>query len=88
MLTQCHCCCSYKNALGGIWVVSILFFCYALTEVLRISSSTWLSIWTGQGSLKIHGPGYYNLIYGLLSFGQVFIVLFTFCSLELSFMPL
>jgi len=54
-------------------VVSILFFCYALTEVLRISSSTWLSVWTDQGSLKIHGPGYYNLIYGILSFGQVFL---------------
>ncbi|EES12878.1 hypothetical protein BDA96_06G240300 [Sorghum bicolor] len=65
----------YKNALGGMWVVSILFFCYALTEVLRISSSTWLSIWTDQGSLKIHGPGYYNLIYGILSFGQVLVTL-------------
>ncbi|KAL6843839.1 hypothetical protein ACP4OV_026410 [Aristida adscensionis] len=65
----------YKNALGGIWVVSVLFFCYALTEVLRISSSTWLSIWTDQGSLKIHGPGYYNLVYGLLSFGQVLVTL-------------
>lgn len=65
----------YKNALGGIWVVSVLFFCYALTEVLRISSSTWLSVWTDQGSTKIHGPGYYNLIYGLLSFGQVLVTL-------------
>ncbi|CAL5025388.1 unnamed protein product [Urochloa decumbens] len=65
----------YKNALGGMWVVSILFFCYALTEVLRISSSTWLSIWTDQGSLKMHGPGYYNLIYGILSFGQVLVTL-------------
>ncbi|CAL5029968.1 unnamed protein product [Urochloa decumbens] len=65
----------YKNALGGMWVVSILFFCYALTEVLRISSSTWLSIWTDQGSLKIHGPGYYNLIYGILSFSQVLVTL-------------
>jgi ATP-binding cassette subfamily C (CFTR/MRP) protein 1 len=65
----------YKNALGGMWVVSILFFCYALTEVLRISSSTWLSIWTDQGSLKIHGAGYYNLIYGILSFGQVLVTL-------------
>ncbi|XP_062185916.1 ABC transporter C family member 2-like isoform X2 [Phragmites australis] len=65
----------YKNALGGMWVVCILFFCYALTEVLRISSSTWLSIWTDQGSLKIHGPGYYNLIYGILSFGQVLVTL-------------
>ncbi|OEL34907.1 ABC transporter C family member 2 [Dichanthelium oligosanthes] len=65
----------YKNALGGMWVVSILFFCYALTEVLRISSSTWLSVWTDQGSLKIHGAGYYNLIYGILSFGQVLVTL-------------
>jgi hypothetical protein len=51
--------------------VAVLFLCYTLTETLRISSSTWLSIWTEQGPLKIHGPGYYNLIYGILSFGQV-----------------
>ncbi|CAM0902867.1 unnamed protein product [Alopecurus aequalis] len=65
----------YKNAMGGIWAVAVLFMCYTLTETLRISSSTWLSIWTDQGSLKIHGAGYYNLIYGILSFGQVLITL-------------
>uniref|UniRef100_A0ACD5UVY2 Uncharacterized protein n=1 Tax=Avena sativa TaxID=4498 RepID=A0ACD5UVY2_AVESA len=65
----------YKNAMGGIWAVTVLFLCYTLTETLRISSSTWLSIWTEQGPLKIHGPGYYNLIYGILSFGQVIITL-------------
>jgi ATP-binding cassette subfamily C (CFTR/MRP) protein 1 len=65
----------YKNAMGGIWAVIVLFLCYTLTETLRISSSTWLSIWTEQGPLKIHGPGYYNLIYGILSFGQVLITL-------------
>uniref|UniRef100_A0A453CZD4 ABC transporter C family member 2 n=1 Tax=Aegilops tauschii subsp. strangulata TaxID=200361 RepID=A0A453CZD4_AEGTS len=67
----------YKNAMGGIWAVSVLFLCYTLTETLRISSSTWLSIWTDEGSLNIHGPGYYNLIYGILSFGQV-LTLITF----------
>nr|AXN55887.1 ABC transporter C family member 2 [Crocus sativus] len=65
----------YKNALGGIWVVAVLFTCYILTEVLRISSSTWLSSWTDQSSTKTHGPGYYNLIYALLSFGQVMVTL-------------
>ncbi|XBJ27718.1 hypothetical protein VPH35_004942 [Triticum aestivum] len=65
----------YKNAMGGIWAVSVLFLCYTLTETLRISSSTWLSIWTDVGSLKIHGPGYYNLIFGILSFGQVLVTL-------------
>uniref|UniRef100_A0A8R7P4J3 ABC transporter C family member 2 n=1 Tax=Triticum urartu TaxID=4572 RepID=A0A8R7P4J3_TRIUA len=65
----------YKNAMGGIWAVSVLFLCYTLTETLRISSSTWLSIWTDAGSLKIHGPGYYNLIFGILSFGQVLVTL-------------
>ncbi|KAI4371833.1 hypothetical protein MLD38_010136 [Melastoma candidum] len=62
----------YKNALGGMWVVSVLFSCYVLTEVLRVSSSTWLSYWTGHGNSGEHGPGYYNLIYALLSFGQVY----------------
>jgi hypothetical protein len=57
--------------------VAVLFLCYTLTETLRISSSTWLSHWTEQGPLKIHGPGYYNLIYGILSFGQV---LYIFCT--------
>ncbi|KAG0501841.1 hypothetical protein HPP92_001913 [Vanilla planifolia] len=65
----------YKNALGGLWVVIILLFCYILTETLRISSSTWLSIWTDQSSLKSHGAGFYNLIYALLSFGQILVTL-------------
>ncbi|KAI4371822.1 hypothetical protein MLD38_010126 [Melastoma candidum] len=65
----------YKNALGGMWVVSVLFSCYVLTEVLRVSSSTWLSYWTGHGNSGEHGPGYYNLIYALLSLGQVFVAL-------------
>lgn len=65
--------CRYKNALGGFWVVMILFLCYILTESLRVSSSTWLSIWTDQSSPKDHGAGFYNLIYALLSFGQVFL---------------
>ncbi|XP_038978323.1 ABC transporter C family member 2-like [Phoenix dactylifera] len=65
----------YKNALGGLWVVIILFSCYTLTEVLRVSSSTWLSVWTDQSSLKSHGPGFYVLIYALISFGQVLVTL-------------
>ncbi|GLT64997.1 hypothetical protein SLA2020_374550 [Shorea laevis] len=65
----------YKNALGGFWVVMVLFACYVSTEVLRVSSSTWLSSWTDQSSPKTHGPGYYNLIYSLLSFGQVMVTL-------------
>lgn len=65
----------YKNALGGLWVVMILFMCYILTETLRVSSSTWLSQWTDQGGSRTHGPGYYNLIYAMLSFGQVLVTL-------------
>lgn len=65
----------YKNALGGLWVVIILLSCYVLTEVLRVSSSTWLSTWTDQSSPKSHGPGFYNMIYALLSFGQVLVTL-------------
>ncbi|KAI3852205.1 hypothetical protein MKX03_012277, partial [Papaver bracteatum] len=65
----------YKNAMGGLWVVVILFTCYISTEVLRIMSSTWLSAWTDQSTPKSHGPGFYNLVYALLSFGQVLISL-------------
>ncbi|GMP73747.1 hypothetical protein CsSME_00031406 [Camellia sinensis var. sinensis] len=65
----------YKDALGGLCVVMILFTCYVLTEVLRISSSTWLSTWTDQSSSTRYGPGFYNLIYALLSFGQVMVTL-------------
>ncbi|KAH0451594.1 hypothetical protein IEQ34_018893 [Dendrobium chrysotoxum] len=65
----------YKNALGGLWVVMILFFCYVLTETLRISSSTWLSVWTDRSSPKRYGAGFYNLVYALLSFGQVLVTL-------------
>ncbi|CAK7350158.1 unnamed protein product [Dovyalis caffra] len=65
----------YKNALGGAWVVMILFMCYVTTEVFRVSSSTWLSNWTDQGTAKRHGPIYYNMIYLLLSVGQVLVTL-------------
>ncbi|KAH9747875.1 ABC transporter C family member 2 [Citrus sinensis] len=65
----------YKDALGGLWVVLILLLCYFLTETLRVSSSTWLSYWTDQSSLKTHGPLFYNTIYSLLSFGQVLVTL-------------
>ncbi|CBI30983.3 unnamed protein product, partial [Vitis vinifera] len=65
----------YKDALGGLWVVTLLFACYVLTEVLRVLSSTWLSVWTDQSMSKDYRPGYYNLIYALLSFGQVMVTL-------------
>ncbi|XP_021729901.1 ABC transporter C family member 2-like [Chenopodium quinoa] len=65
----------YKNALGGTWVVMILLMCYVFTEALRVSSSTWLSVWTDQSSPHRYGPGFYNLVYALLSFGQVLITL-------------
>ncbi|KAF6161018.1 hypothetical protein GIB67_007659 [Kingdonia uniflora] len=65
----------YKKALGGLWVVVILFMCYLLTEVLRVTSSTWLSSWTDQSTPKIHGPGFYNLVYACLSLGRVLVTL-------------
>ncbi|GAU35883.1 hypothetical protein TSUD_383750 [Trifolium subterraneum] len=65
----------YKNALGGTWVVLVLFGCYISTEVLRISSSTWLSHWTDQSAVEGYNPGFYNLIYAALSFGQVLVTL-------------
>lgn len=49
----------------------ILILFYVLTEVLRISRSTWLSFWTDQSSKKGYRPGFYILIYALLSSGQV-----------------
>ncbi|GAV87978.1 ABC_tran domain-containing protein/ABC_membrane domain-containing protein [Cephalotus follicularis] len=61
----------YKNALGGIWAVMILFMCYLLTEVLRVSSSTWLSVWTDRSTSESYRPGFYIVIYALLSSGQV-----------------
>ncbi|KAK1381980.1 ABC-type xenobiotic transporter [Heracleum sosnowskyi] len=65
----------YKNALGGLWVVLILFSCYISTEVLRILSSTWLSIWTKQSSSTSYGPGFYIFVYAVLSSGQVLVTL-------------
>ncbi|XP_042515081.1 ABC transporter C family member 2-like [Macadamia integrifolia] len=65
----------YKNALGGAWVVMILFICYVSTEVLRVSSSKWLSIWTDQSTSKRYGAGFYNMVYTLLSVCQVLITL-------------
>nr|XP_025681032.1 ABC transporter C family member 12 isoform X4 [Arachis hypogaea] len=65
----------YKAALGGLWVVFILFACYTLTEVLRISSSTWLSVWTDQDSTSDYNPVYFLVVYALFSFGQVAVTL-------------
>ncbi|KAL6197137.1 hypothetical protein ACLB2K_032749 [Fragaria x ananassa] len=65
----------YKHALGGLWVAMILFTCYTLTEVLRVSSSTWLSFWTDQSTSKSYAPGFYILIYAILSLGQVTVTL-------------
>uniref|UniRef100_A0A6N2KZ94 ABC-type xenobiotic transporter n=1 Tax=Salix viminalis TaxID=40686 RepID=A0A6N2KZ94_SALVM len=65
----------YNKALGGIWVVLIIFLCYLLTEVLRVLRSTWLSFWTNQSTLESYRPGYYIFVYALLSFGQVIVTL-------------
>ncbi|KAJ0927366.1 putative ABC-type xenobiotic transporter [Helianthus annuus] len=65
----------YKDALGGWWVVVILLGCYAATETLRILGSTWLSIWTDESTPKIYSPLFYNIIYALLSLGQVLVTL-------------
>ena len=64
-------CSRYQDALGGGWVVMMLLICYVLTQVFRVASSTWLSEWTDAGTPKSHGPLFYNLIYAILSFGQV-----------------
>ncbi|KAB1222717.1 ABC transporter C family member 2 [Morella rubra] len=65
----------YKNAVGGLWVVMILFMCYTLTETLRVLSSTWLSVWTDQSTSESYRAGYYILVYAILSFGQVAVTL-------------
>lgn len=54
----------------------ILFLCYISTEVLRVLSSTWLSIWTKQSGSTIYGPGFYILVYAVLSSGQVCLLSF------------
>ncbi|KAI3903564.1 hypothetical protein MKW98_032218 [Papaver atlanticum] len=63
----------YMNALGGFWVVMVLFTCYVSTEVFRVMSSTWLSVWTDLSTPKIHGPGFYCLVYAMLSLSQVLV---------------
>ncbi|XP_074269620.1 ABC transporter C family member 12-like isoform X1 [Silene latifolia] len=65
----------YQVALGGFWVVAVLFMCYLLAEVLRVSSSTWLRGWTDQSSSTSYRLGCYILIYALLAFGQVMLTL-------------
>ncbi|KAJ9163266.1 hypothetical protein P3X46_022952 [Hevea brasiliensis] len=65
----------YKNSLGGTWVVMVLFVFYLSTEVLRVSSSTWLSFWTDQSTSEGYRPGFYIFIYALLSLGQVTVTL-------------
>jgi ABC-type multidrug transport system fused ATPase/permease subunit len=65
----------YKEALGGLWVVMILLVCYTLSETFRVSSSTWLSHWTKESTSKNYKPGFYILIYAILSSGTVMVTL-------------
>ncbi|OMO75048.1 hypothetical protein CCACVL1_16348, partial [Corchorus capsularis] len=65
----------YKDALGGLWVVVILFAFYFSTEVLRISSSSWLRFWTDQSTSESYKRGYYIFIYAFLGFSQVTVTL-------------
>ncbi|CAN6455577.1 unnamed protein product [Victoria cruziana] len=74
----------YASALGGWWVVMAIFTCYVSIEVLRVSSSTWLSLWTDQGSTNRRDPGFYNMIYAFLSFGQVLVTLINSYALIIS----
>ncbi|TYG88788.1 hypothetical protein ES288_A12G048900v1 [Gossypium darwinii] len=65
----------YKDAMGGLWVVMILFTIYFSTEVLRILSSMWLRFWTDRSASKSYKPEFYILIYALLGFSQVTVTL-------------
>ncbi|KAB1997811.1 hypothetical protein ES319_D12G048800v1 [Gossypium barbadense] len=65
----------YKDAIGGLWVVMILFTFYFSTEVLRILSSIWLRFWTDRSASKSYKPEFYILIYALLGFSQVTVTL-------------
>ncbi|XP_016734581.2 ABC transporter C family member 12 isoform X2 [Gossypium hirsutum] len=65
----------YKDAIGGLWVVMILFTFYFSTEVLRILSSMWLRFWTDRSASKSYKPEFYILIYALLGFSQVTVTL-------------
>nr|GMD06436.1 ABC transporter C family member 12-like isoform X1 [Ipomoea batatas] len=65
----------YTNALGGLWVVMVLFFFYTMTEVLRLLSSTWLSVWTEKSTSKDYVAAFYILIYALVSSTQVLVTL-------------
>lgn len=63
----------YKTALGGFWVVFVMFATYIMVEVFRVSSSTWLSYWTDTTSTASHSVLFYNGIYAVLSLGQVLV---------------
>lgn len=65
----------YNAAMGGAWVVAVLFICYIATEAFRLSTSAWLSVWTDAIAPKTHGPMFYLEVYSGLSFGQVCITL-------------
>lgn len=54
--------------------MSVLLTCYTLTETLRVSSSTWLSVWTKQSTSESYGAGFYIIVYAVLSFGQVLVL--------------
>ena len=61
----------YKTAMGGAFVVGVLFLCYIVSEAIRLTTSGWLSIWTDSTTPKTHGPMFYLEVYSGLSFAQV-----------------
>ena len=51
--------------------MGMLFFFYIMTEVIRLSTSGWLSIWTDATKPKTHKSMFYLEVYTGLSFAQV-----------------
>lgn len=62
----------YMAAMGGAGVVGVLFLCYVMTEVVRLTTSGWLTIWTDSTRPKTHGSNFYLEVYSGLSFAQVY----------------
>ncbi|KAK8792333.1 hypothetical protein WA158_001868 [Blastocystis sp. Blastoise] len=60
---------SYIHAAGGYAFFIFVMFCFIFTELLKVASSYWLTIWSNSNGE--HPMGFYVGIYTLLGFGAV-----------------
>mmetsp|Transcript_33899 Transcript_33899/g.102232 ORF Transcript_33899/g.102232 Transcript_33899/m.102232 type:complete len:726 (+) Transcript_33899:1367-3544(+) len=67
----------YAVAMGGLWVLWLIFFTFLWIEGLRLYASIWIQQWTTdlEDGTQDHPNSYYIGVYGSISAGQTIVQL-------------